>query len=219
MALDLCLVIMVCGLLGGRLAHVFYENWSFYQKHPVDIFKIWQGGFVFYGGFFAALAGSFLFLKIKKESFLKWADFFAPTLALGYALGRIGCFLNGCCYGQLCLDSTCPWPWMIELGQHGLPAGLRHPTQLYAVFWELCAVLILLWIEKKRTTRGSVFYIWLALHSVGRLIMEHYREDYRGPELIGFSLSTLLSFGILFFLFLLQILCKIKFKPVTKTLC
>lgn len=201
---------MVCGLVGGRLTHVFYENWGYYREMPFDIFKIWQGGFVFYGGFFTSLIGAYGFLKIKKESFLKWADFFAPVLALGYALGRVGCFLNGCCFGKPCVGNGCALPWMVEFNHPGLPEGLRHPTQLYAVFWELLVVLTLLWIEKVRHTKntmalqstGFLFFTWLGLHSLGRLIMEYHREDYRGPEISGLSLSSWLSIGILFLLFL-----------------
>ncbi len=225
--LDVCLVIMICGLIGARALHVFYEEWGHYKSAPLEIFKIWQGGFVYYGGFLGALLGAAILLRIKKEPFLKWADFFAPVIAFGYALGRIGCFLNGCCFGQACVGDTCSLPWMIEFTYPGLPSGFRHPTQLYAVFTETLALVILLVLEKRRvatragggspkvsrannsrdwlTQPGTIFFAWLTLHSLGRLLMEHYREDYRGPELMGMSLSEALSYALILVTFLVVV--------------
>lgn len=188
------MVIMIAGLIGARLTHVLYEDLNYYLAYPLDIFKLWQGGYVFYGGMLTALGACFYFLKSKNESFLKWADFFAPAIALGYALGRVGCFLTGCCFGK---ETTMPWG--IELAGLGLPMGPRHPTQLYATFWELIVLSILLHFEKRKTfsREGMLFYSWLSMHAFGRLLMEHYREDFRGPEIFGASVSSLISLILL----------------------
>lgn len=195
LTLDIALMIMIGGFLGARLFHVLYEAPEVYFENPVRIFKFWEGGFVFYGGFLGALLTSSIFLKIKKESFWQWADFYAPILALGYALGRIGCFMNGCCYGE-----TCDLPWAVEFHTPGLPIGPRHPTQLYATFFELVTLTILLFTEKtkwlKQKRFGTLFCLWLALHAIGRLVMEAFRDDFRGPE-FGLSISSWLSLTLL----------------------
>ena len=129
-------------------------------------------------------------------------------LALGYGLGRLGCFLNGCCFGKLC-----ELPWAVEFHYPGLPANLRHPTQLYATAWELGALVVLLLLEKYSDkvqqkvlrTQGALFFTWLALHAVGRLIMEQFRDDYRGAEPLGQSVATwwalaMLLLSLLFFI-------------------
>jgi phosphatidylglycerol:prolipoprotein diacylglycerol transferase len=191
LALDVCLAIMLGGLLGARLTHVFYENWDYYKLSPLEIFKVWQGGFVFDGGFVGAVAAVWILMRLRSQSFLKWGDFFAPILAFGYALGRVGCFLNGCCFGKLC-----DLPWAIQFHQPGLPSGARHPTQLYAVFWEIAVLALILWLERLRSRRatafpaGAFFFLWLSLHASGRLVMEFFRDDYRGPDLLGLSIAT-----------------------------
>lgn len=203
---------MVFGFLGGRAFHIFYEAWDFYKVRPQDILKIWQGGFVFYGGFLSALVACFVFMWRKKLSWGRWTDLFAPVIALGYALGRIGCFLNGCCYGKIC-----DLPWGIAFNYPGLPEGHRHPTQLYAVFWELFVLFILLIVEKGPTlmkpisrfckkNRGALFALWLALHGFGRFLMEQFRDDARGAAIGNFSISSLIALSLVvasitFFLF------------------
>ena len=127
--LDLALVIMVAGFIGARLFHVFYELPEFYMSNPIEIFKFWNGGFVFFGGAFLAFFSSLIFLKLKREPWLIWADLLAPISAFGYGLGRIACFLNGCCFSE-----KCDLPWSIHQ---------RHPTQLYATILEFIFMFLL----------------------------------------------------------------------------
>ncbi len=194
-ALDLSLVIMVTGFLGARLLHIIYEEPQYYLDHPSQIYKFWQGGFVFYGGLIGVLFGCYLFLKLKKESFLKWADFFAPMAPLGYAVGRLGCFFKGCCYGKIC-----DLPWAVHF-PHILPHGLsRHPTQLYVVLWEVILLFLILKLEKTKTLkRGGLLFFWLLLHSSGRIFMEFMRDDPRGDMIMGLSVSTWISFLLILF--------------------
>lgn len=190
--LDLSLLLMLSSLFGARVFHVVYENFDYYGQNPVRIFYIWEGGFVFYGGMIMALIATFTYLRLihapKKGLYF---DAFAPVLSFAYGFGRLGCFFAGCCYGE-----TCDYPWAV---------GGRHPTQLYALLWEAGTIMLLLGLEKIEMKKrpkmlshsGDLFILWLALHSVGRILMETYREDFRGEEILGLSISTVFSYGLL----------------------
>lgn len=189
LAFDLALILMICGFIGGRLAHVFFEEWAYYQKNPILIFYFWQGGFVYYGGFIFATLCSFLYLKYKKINFLEWADFFTPLLSLSHAFGRIGCFLTGCCFG-----ATCDAPWAIE--------G-KHPTALYLFFAEI--LFMNFWFFRKRiifAKAGSIFFTWVFWHASVRYVVEFYRADFRG-EYINLPLAGHLSISQIISLFLI----------------
>lgn len=181
--IDLAFLILVSGLVGGRFFHVFYEDLSFYQQEPLAALKLWQGGFVFYGGLFFALLSAFIFCRLKQQSFLAWADFFAPYLAAGYIYGRLGCFIAGCCFG-----SYCDLPWAI---------AEKHPTQLYAMMTEFLVLLFLLSEKKQARPRGVIFGWWLVGHGIGRIFMEHYRADFRGEFILGLSISFWVSLLII----------------------
>lgn len=187
--LDLALIIMVAGFVGGRLMHVLWEEPNIYLHDPFRILHFWLGGFVFYGGFAAAALMSFLYLRKAREDFFKWADFLAPLLALGYGLGRGSCLLAGCCYG-----SACELPWAVDFGD-GL---LRHPTQAYAMLWEIIVSFALFRLEKMNfLLRGQLFALWLIFHGAGRLLMESLRDDFRGSMPLGVSISSWLSIILL----------------------
>jgi phosphatidylglycerol---prolipoprotein diacylglyceryl transferase len=184
-ALNLSLVIMLAGFVGARMMHVFYEETSFYLSHPEFILAFWAGGFVFYGGFLLALA---VVAFLVRRHWFYWADFWAPILALGYGLGRGACLWTGCCYGKFC-----QLPWAI----HG-----RHPTQLYAMAYELFIWVGLFFLEKiliKKNLfgRGILFFSWLGLHSIGRIMMEFFRDDNRGEFIAGLSISSWISILLL----------------------
>ena len=204
-ALDLGMVILGLGIIGARVFHVIFEYPALYAEDPVRIFRLWEGGFVFYGGAIFAAIGGFGFLFLKKQRFGPWMDFAAPLLALGYGLGRVGCFFAGCCFGRAC---QLPWALKFPPGSEA-PVGIAiHPTQIYATVWEASAVVFLLALERAslkkptgvlarlRVKGGDTFYVWMMLHGLGRIIMEFYRADYRGPELGRLSLSTSISLVI-----------------------
>ena len=174
---------MFFGLIGARLIHILYEEPSYYSERPMAAFEFWNGGFVFYGGFLGAVAGGYIFLKLKKvASIAQVFDLAAPVASFGYGFGRLACLWAGCCYGK-----DCELPWAIQ--------G-RHPTQLYSTLWELGVWMILIGIEPKVKRPGQFFAIWLALHSVGRFLIEFYRDDFRGPVAI-FSISGWISLALL----------------------
>jgi phosphatidylglycerol:prolipoprotein diacylglycerol transferase len=190
--LDLSLLLMVASFIGARLMHVLYENLSYYAQDPVKIFYFWEGGFVYFGGMILALIAALFYLRnVKAPKPGLYFDAFAPVLSFAYGFGRIGCFLAGCCFGKECF-----LPWAVNQ---------KHPTQLYALLWEVGAIFILLGLEKKDPSKrmkflnrpGDLFVLWLALHATGRLIMEFFREDFRGDPVLGLSISSLLSLVLL----------------------
>lgn len=200
-ALDLCLAIMIGGFISARLFHVFYEAFPIYQADPWRFFRFWEGGFVFYGGAIGGALSCLAILRWRHLPFGPWSNLFAPVLAAGYALGRLGCLSAGCCYG-----AATKLPWGITFPPGALaPAGIaRHPTQIYAFLWEGLLCLGLLYLEKRSNSStkssprffsvpGVIFFIWLGFHGLGRLIMESCRADDRGLMLGGQSVSTWLS--------------------------
>lgn len=195
-ALDIAFAVMVGGFLGARLFHVFYELPDYYRTRPIEIFKFWNGGFVFYGGAFLAFVSGFALVKWKRQQVGPWADLFTPVAALGYALGRIGCLLNGCCYGKYC-----DLPWNIN--------G-RHPAPAYATLLEFCILGILLFCERMQPRSpkkwlslnqpGRLFVLWMGLHGISRLFLESVRADDRGPSLIfDLSISSWISLSFVGF--------------------
>lgn len=198
-AYDVAIILMVSGLIGGRLMHVFYEEWPYYTKYPLQILYFWQGGYVFFGGFILATLNGLIYCRLKKIDFFAMADFFAPLLSLAHAFGRWGCFFAGCCYG-----AHCSLPWSIQ--------G-RHPTALYLSAGELLIFAYLIFFEKKMQDankpelNGSLFVKWVLLHSLLRYFVEFFRDDFRGAEfewpLVGsLSVSQLVSLILVLFCFL-----------------
>ncbi len=198
-ALDTCLVLMITGFIGSRVFHIVVEEPAYYWARPWLVFDFWRGGFVWYGGALLGAACAVAFLRWKREPVATWLDLFAPVCALGYAVGRMACVLTGCCYGRV---TQLPTFLGGEL--------IRHPTQSYAVAGELCTLGLLLWLEQRRNQKklpkalqvlvrepGQLFFVWLTLHAVGRIFMESFRDDPRGPAPLGLSVSTWLSLALL----------------------
>lgn len=193
-ALDISLVIMITGFIGARLFHVVFEEPSHYAEDLSRILEVWRGGFVWYGGALVSAAATLGFLRWKRDPVYVWLDVLAPVIALGYAIGRLSCFLAGCCYGAVCV----------------LPNGstaqlmLRYPTQAYAIVSELLILVFLLWVEHRGRMKwawakvsGQIFFVWLGLHGLSRLVMEAFRADPRGPSFAGLSLSSAISVALI----------------------
>ena len=189
--LDYSLVIMLCGCIGARLFHVFFEYPDHYLEHPIDIFLLYQGGFVYYGGFLSAFLGGWFIVKYQKGCFRLWLDFFTPLMAFGYSVGRIGCFLAGCCYGK---PSSLPWAVTFPVGVEAPANILLHPTQLYSSLLGFLTLALILSVEKKKLMpQGGLFCLWLLLHSLSRFVVESFRGDWRGAIFLSWSLSSWVS--------------------------
>lgn len=191
---DLFFIILVFAITGARVLYVVI-NFSDFSGHLIDIFKIWNGGLVFYGGFIAALVAAVVY--IRRQGLLMWqtGDIIAPGIALGHAIGRLGCFSAGCCYGK-----QCSLPWAVTFtNPHSLaPLGLPlQPTQLYSVLSNFSIFLILLWIDKRKKFNGMVFWCYILLYGIFRSIIEIFRGDPRGHFLFFQFLSVSQGIGLI----------------------
>lgn len=165
--------IFFSSIIGGRFFYVF-QNLDWYIIHPLKI-VFSKAGFVFYGGFFLSFIVSILYLKKYRVSITLFGDIVAPPLAISEAIGRIGCFLSGCCYGK---PTSLPWgisfPLSSVAGEHfgNLPL---HPTQLY---FSLAGIVIFLFIRNINPSfKGKAFLLYLFLHSFFRFVIEFFRQD------------------------------------------
>jgi len=186
---DIGVTAIISAIIGARILYVIV-NFSYYREDPMSVFKVWEGGLVFYGGLIGALIGTYLFVKLNKLDYFAYADIFAPLIALGHSIGRMGCFLNGCCYGGV--DE-----------KHGIimPAigdNLPHlPVQLYesGLNFILFAVLFI-WYLRFSKKRGEIMFLYLAGYSVVRFIMELFRGDAERGFFMSLSTSTIISIAL-----------------------
>lgn len=168
--LDLALYLLLAGIIGGRLVYVFL-NISSYARNPLQIIAIWNGGLSFYGSFGAGVLTTLVFCRRRKISFFKMADLITPSLSLGYACGRIGCFLNGCCYGV-----PTNLPWGLRFPGLYYETGV-HPVQLYAFIANILFMFLLLWFdEKKKRNEGETFTLYMMLYAFYRSLAEILRK-------------------------------------------
>jgi len=197
MILDLGFYLIFSAIVGARLFYVL-QNPRYYLTAPLEIIKIWHGGLVFYGGFFLSLIVCLFYLRKHKLPIAKTCDLFAPSLAAGEFLGRIGCFFAGCCYGK---EANLPWCVIFtnpqSLAMIGVPL---HPTQLYASLLALLTFLILLYLRRHKHFEGEITWSYILLYSVSRIAVEYFRGDPRGfiiDETISIAQGIALILGSL----------------------
>ena len=190
---DLFFYTVVTAFLGSRLLFVLI-NFDTYRQHPLQIFKIWEGGLVFYGGLIPAAIVAFGYMRWRGLPVWKLADLISPLIALGLSFGRIGCFIAGCCYGK---ETFLPWAIVFKnpdsLARLNVPL---HPTQLYDAMNGLAIFFFLDWMSGRKTFDGQIFWLFLFLYSMTRFFIEIFRGDPRG-FLFGNLLSTSQGIGVL----------------------
>ncbi len=170
-AYDCVFVSVVAGFIGARLFYVMQHPGEFHDK-PLEVFAIWQGGLIFYGGLAAGVFALWLYAVRQKLSFLRMMDFIFPFGALVHTFGRLGCFLNGCCYGRVC-----DLPWAVQFPGMDHPV---HPAQLYEAVYNLGVFLFLRACYKKRPETGLITAGYLLLYGTGRFIVEFFRSGNPG---------------------------------------
>ena len=186
--------LIVGGLLGARTLYVTtYWRESFADQPFSEIFMIQHGGLVYYGGLIGATLGGILYTLLKKLPAWKIADALAPSIALGYVFGRIGCLLNGCCYGRAC---ALPWAIHFPEGHETYPRGV-HPTQIYDSLLNLVLYAALAWLYRRKKFDGQIFALYLMCYAVTRSVVETFRGDYNpAHQHGGLTPAHLVSMGI-----------------------
>jgi phosphatidylglycerol:prolipoprotein diacylglycerol transferase len=208
--LDLSLYILAAAILGAKLLLIVVE-WRHYFSQPRDTIEVLRSGGVFYGGFICATIVGIWYMRKHRLPAWRIADMGAPSIALGEAIGRWGCFAAGCCYGR-------EWhgPWAVTFHDPfarenvGTPLGVPlHPTQIYLSLNAFVIFLLLQWTYRRKTFDGEVFWLYVLLYSITRGIIEIWRGDaVRGfviPGVLSTSqfigvLAALLSLSMLFLL-------------------
>ena len=188
--MDLGIWIIISALIGAKLLLLIVE-WDTFKGDPNELWTLLRSGGVFYGGLIAAVTVALWYLRRHKMPMWTVTDVFAPGIALGHVIGRLGCLFAGCCFGIRAEDL----PWAITFRNEyaaqnvGTPLNVPlHPTQLYEAGAELLILVLLLVTERKgRAFPGRTFWGYMFLYGVSRFIIEFYRGDARG--MIG-SLST-----------------------------
>ncbi|HOX43497.1 MAG TPA: prolipoprotein diacylglyceryl transferase [Myxococcota bacterium] len=204
--LDLCLLMLLTGILGARLMHVLAEDnplapgepiLTYYLAHPLDIFKLWNG-LAYYGALLLSLPVALWFTRRPGLGVGRTFDLIGVFMPLGLTFGRLGCLLAGCCHGT---PSGAGWGVVFDdPASLARPLGVPlHPTQLYEAGVALL-LFGLLWVQKRRWRRfeGQVFLSFLALYSSARFLLEFLRGDNRGAWFGGaLSSSQVISIPLL----------------------
>lgn len=166
----------VSGIIGARIFYVV-ENLAFYIKEPLEIIMLSHGGMSWFGGLILGTISGVIYLKRKKMGVYKTMDLIVPFLALGQSIGRIGCFLNGCCFGK---------------------EYVLVPAQIISSFLMLLIFIVLRLLQSRSHRTGQIFYIYLFLYSIKRFFIEFWRAD---NQVIFSGLTLFQVISILIFIF------------------
>jgi len=185
--IDLGLYLLIAAILGSRLLFILTEL-HYYTRYPLRIFKIWEGGLAFFGGLILAIPVGIYYIKKNNLPLWKVADISAPSIAIAQAVGRLGCFSAGCCYGK-----PTDLPWAVTFTDPESLARLNiplHPTQLYESLGTSLIFLFLIFMRKRKSFEGQLFWFYLLLYSVLRFFIEFFRGDEIRGMPFGGPLST-----------------------------
>ncbi|SRR6266567_10904 len=180
--MDLGIWIIVSALLGAKLL-LLARDFRHVRQNPRDLLDLARSAGVFYGGLIAAVVVALIYLHWHRMPLWTTTDAFAPGIALGHIVGRLGCLMAGCCYGR-----PTSVPWAITFHDPAAAANVGtpldqplHPTQLYEAGAELAILGFLLWLEKRgRSFPGRTFWSYMLVYAVSRFVIEFYRGDVRG---------------------------------------
>ena len=213
---DLAFVVLPLGLLGTRLTHIIMFPHFYSWSDPIGWIAVWRGGLVFQGAPPIAIAYAVYFFRKHKISFWKGVDIVFPYIALGHAIGRLGCLLKGCCYG---IATDVAWgirfPRVLdpESGEiSGSPAfmdhlkrfadvttesthsHLIHPTQIYEFFGLLVILGIMLTLRKRwNPFPGFTLPMYFIIYGIFRLGIEFFRGDHNPVHVLGLSDQQIFS--------------------------
>jgi phosphatidylglycerol:prolipoprotein diacylglycerol transferase len=197
---DMAVYVLIAGLVGAKALLVVVE-WDYYVRHPGELLSILQSGGVFYGGLLAALPVAWWYAR--KHSLPGWrtADVLVPAVVLGQAIGRLGCFCAGCCYGKA---ADVPWavtfhdPYASRTVGTPLDTPL-HPTELYESIACFLIFFVLVRLSRRKRFDGQVTLAYMFLYAVARFVIEFYRGDaVRGTVFGWLSTSQFIALLMVF---------------------
>jgi phosphatidylglycerol:prolipoprotein diacylglycerol transferase len=185
--IDFAFFVILASIAGARAVHVIVQ-WDYYRTDPLSIFRLWEGGLAQYGGIAAGVVTGIAFFIRRHIHPWAGADIVAPSVALGVAIGRIGCFLNGCCYGKAC---SLPWavtfPASSIAGQHA-PGAALHPTQVYESLAALGIFFVLIAVDRRKPFDGFTLWLLIILLAAYRFLIDPIRQyeatamAFQGPQ-------------------------------------
>lgn len=197
--MDLGIYIIVSALIGAKLLLVAVDADHFLQN-PGDLLSLARSGGVFYGGLILAVLVGLWYVRRHDLPTWRVADIIAPGIAFGHVVGRLGCFLAGCCYGH---ETSVPWAVVftnpLAAQNVGTPLGVPlHPTQLYEAGAEAIILALLLLLEHRgRPFPGRTFWGYMLVYGLSRVVIEMFRGDPRGMVFAGLSTSQFISLLII----------------------
>jgi phosphatidylglycerol:prolipoprotein diacylglycerol transferase len=178
---DVGIIGLFVGLIGARILFVLLD-WGDYAHNPLSAFRLWEGGLSLHGGMLFGILFLIFYCRRKRVPLLPLADIAAPSWAIAYAFGRIGCLLNGCCYGAAC---SLPWAVRFPDEQHpGLLTPPSHPTQLYGTLFNLVFFFWLIAWEKRPRRDGELFFGYIAMYGFYRFLVEMFRAGATSTYLV-----------------------------------
>lgn len=195
---------VVGGIIGARLLHII-DRWEYYLYHPDQLLNF--AGLAVWGAVLGAVVAILLYCWIKKMSFWRIGDIAAPGAILGQAIGRVGCLINGCCYGL-----PCNLPFAIvylnpdSYAPHGIPL---YPTQIFHLIWNLLGFGMLWALRKRLKPHGSLFLLWLIFFGVGDFAIRFFREG--EPFLFGLPQAQVIDLAIVMISVLLYIYLLVQY--------
>lgn len=185
-------IVFISGIIGARLFYII-ENLSYYAKQPIEIIMLQEGGLSWFGGLIFGVIFGIAYLKKRNLSIYRIFDLCVPYVSLAQAIGRIGCLLNGCCFGKVS-------KFGIYFPAH---EAVLIPTQLYSSLILILIFIILRLLQDRPHRQGQIFFVYLLVYSIKRFFIEFWRAD---NEIIflRFSLFQIISI-IIFCLSLLKL--------------
>jgi phosphatidylglycerol:prolipoprotein diacylglycerol transferase len=186
----------LAGIVGAKLFMIVLD--PYYRKNPGQIFTLstLQSAGIWYGGFIVALVFAYFYMRSQGLPFLKTSDIFAPGLAIGHAIGRLGCFAAGCCYGK---PTSLPWAvTYTSQDANGAPLGVPlHPTQIYEAAIESLICVVLYQRAKRQHKEGSIIALYLILSGIARFLIEFLRaHDEANPLGLALTLEQWISVAV-----------------------
>lgn len=209
---DLAVYVLIAGLVGAKLMLVAVD-YRYYSNNPREIFSIFQSGGVFYGGLLGGLLVAYWLARRYDLPVWPTADVLAPGVVVGQAIGRLGCFAAGCCYGKV---AAVPWAVaftdVYAARQVGTPLDTPlHPVQIYESLATFLILGFLLWLAPRKRFDGQVVLAYVALYSVARFALEFFRGD-TGRGFVG-PLSTSQAVAVLLLLGAATVYWRLRGRP------